>query len=316
MLARRIVEEGKYTLAAVNDPCDVATSAYLFKYDSVHRQSRFDVTAEAGMLHADGKHIRYSTHETPGLIDFSDCDIVFECSGCYNTTESLTPHLRGRVKRVVLSAMPRDTMPVYVVGLSKKRVLEDSIISAGSCSTNALALILSAVEEHYPIMWGSVTSVHSYTTDQNIVDGKNAKGARIGRAAGLNIIPVATGVSRNLSFVLPHLADRFIGFSVRVPVANVSMLDITLSMQSSVTIDAINTVLRKAARERFSTLLDVDDEARVSSDFVSGGMSVTVATDLTQATGNNSVKIVGWFDNETGYTSRLYDLIHLLKETI
>jgi len=315
MLARLIVEDGRYTLFAVNDPCDLETSAYLFKYDSVHRRSTFAVTVENGLLVAAGKRIRYSREENVEAVDFSDCDIVFECSGRYNTSSDLQKHLKGSVKRVVISSMPADATPVYVLGLSKREILDEAIISAGSCSTNALALILSAVESHWSIVSGSVTSVHSYTTDQNIVDGKNVRGLRSGRAADINIIPVPTGVSRNLSYVMPHLAERFMGFSVRVPVANVTMLDITLSMQTSVTIDAINTVLKKASQDQFRALLDVDEEARVSSDFISNSMSVTIATDLTQVTAD-SVKIVGWFDNETGYTSRLYDLIHLLKETI
>lgn len=316
-LARLILENGEFDLVAVNDPTDLAMSAYLLKYDSVHRRSSLDVETGDDTLRISKKNIRYTRAETIEATDFSGCDIVFECSGRYMTSDLLAGHLKNGVKKVILSSMPQDTTPVFVMGLSAPAVLKESIISAGSCSTNALALILSCVEKCGDIESGSVTSVHSYTTDQNIVDGKNARGGlRSARAADLNIIPVPTGVAKNLSHVLPHLADRMMGFSVRVPVPNVTMLDITLSMQNSVTIEAIRNALEDAAKGRFKKLLSLDHEAKVSSDFVSSDATVTVATDLTQMTGEKSVKIIGWFDNETGYTSRLYDLISLLKESI
>ena len=315
-LARLIIQKGEFELVAVNDPTDAQMSAYLFKYDSIHKQFAASVHGETGRLSIGGKQIRYTQSETLDDLDFTACDVVFDCSGQYTTTERLRGHLKGSVKKVILSAMPQDEMPVYILGLGEESVLKHEIISAGSCSTNALALILTAVEQSCgPIDAGSVTSVHSYTTDQNIVDGKNSRGMRNTRAADVNIIPVGTGVVRNLSKVMPHLADRLIGFSVRVPVPSVTMLDITLSMQKSVTIDAIKNGLENAAAGRYAGLLDLDREARVSSDFISGSATVTVATDLTQMTGKNNVKIIGWFDNESGYANRLYDLISQLKES-
>ena len=315
-LARLIIQKGEFELVALNDPTDVEMSAYLLKYDSVHKHFTASIHAENDGLFVNGTKIRYSRSLTLEGADFSGCDIVYDCSGQYTTTETLQGHLRGEIKKVILSAMPHDDMPVYVFGLSDRAVLQHDIISAGSCSTNALALILDAIEQSCgPIDAGSVTSVHSYTTDQNIVDGKNDRGLRNTRAADMNIIPVGTGVVRNLDKVMPHLADRLIGFSVRVPVPSVTMLDITLSMQKSVTIDAIKNGLEEAAAGRYAGLLDLDRDARVSSDFVSGCATVTVATDLTQMTGKNNVKIIGWFDNESGYTNRLYDLISQLKES-
>ncbi len=317
MLARLILGRGEFELCAVNDPTDLEMSAYLFKYDSVHKRTPMDVRTETGTLLVNGKAVRYTSQAELGAADFSECDIVFDCSGQYTTSRQLEQHLKGRVKRVVLSAMPGDTTPVYVVGLGEAPLPDASVISAGSCSTNALALILDAVEHGCgPIESGSVTSVHSYTTDQNIVDGKNGRSLRTARAADLNIIPVPTGVVKNLAFVLPHLADRMMGFSVRVPVPSVTMLDITLSMQKRATIDAVKNALEDCARRTAPGVLELDNDARVSSDFVSGTATVTVATDLTQMTGDKNVKIIAWFDNETGYANRLYDLISLLKESI
>lgn len=315
-LTRLIIEKDTHELVAVNDPTELAMSVYLLKYDSVHKQAGFSVSDEDGALGINGRRIRYTRGSMIEAADFSGCDIIFDCSGRYATVDSLKPHLAHGAKKVILSSMPADDMPVYVMGLSGQEQLDHPVISAGSCSTNALALVLDAVEKGCgPIGSGSVTSVHSYTTDQNIVDGKNDRGLRNTRAADLNIIPVGTGVVKNLSKVLPHLTQRLIGFSVRVPVPSVTMLDITLSMQKSVTIETVKKALETAAEDVYPGLLELDREARVSGDFVSSGATVTVATDLTQMTGINNVKIIGWFDNETGYANRLYDLISQLKES-
>lgn len=317
-LARQIVMNHEYSLAAVNDPTDLEMSAYLFRHDSVHNESPFEISVEAGSLVADGQKVRYTTETSIDKTDFSDCDIVFECSGAHPGCQGLNKHFKGRVKKVILSSMPEegDALPVFVAGLSDLSVLREDIVSAGSCSTNALALILAKIDAAYGIESGSVTSVHSYMSDQSILDARSDKNLRFSRAAALNIIPVPTGVAKNLSFILPSLSEKIMGFSVRVPVPNVTMLDITISMQKSATISQLNALFKKAAKSEYHGILDIDEDEKVSSDFVSSRASVTVATDLTQVSGKNNVKIVAWFDNETGYAGRLYDLINRVKEIL
>lgn len=314
-LARQILSQNVHTLAAVNDPTDLDMSAYLFRHDSVHRLAGMDVQGHNARLMVNGQSIRYSSHEKVEDSDFSDCDIIFECSGVYTDSQSLKKHITRPGQKVILTAMPEagDLLPVFVMGISDRSVLNEEVLSAGSCSTNALALILKQLDEAFGVESGSVTSVHSYMADQPILDAKNDRSLRFARAAGVNITPVSTGVAKNLAFILPELSEKVMGFSVRVPVPNVTMLDITLSMQKSVTISQVDALFEKAVENEYRGLLFLDRESRVSSDFASTTESVAIATDLTQILDRKHIKIVAWFDNETGYAARLYDLINLIE---
>jgi len=314
-VARMILAEKSYVLQAVNDLGDAETAAYLLQYDSTHKQALFRVEPAPEGFAVNGHTVRFMQAANPESADFSDCDIVFECSGAFHTEASLHPFVKGQVKRVILSSMPSDSMPVYVDGISDKAALGHTIFSAGSCSTNALATMLYTLEELSTIEYGCVTSVHSYTNDQCVVDSKHPKGLRHGRAAAVNMIPVPTGVAKNLTYVMPHLADRLTGFSVRVPVPDVTMLDVTVSMQKSVTIDTIKAHFIATA-EKKREIFAVDSDSRVSGDFVSTTQNITVALDLIQPVGERGVKLVAWLDNETGYAARLFDLISLLKDNI
>lgn len=309
-LARLIILQAKHELVAINELGDADTSAYLLKYDSIHKKLDLEVRSEKDAICVADKKIKYFSCKKIEDVDFDECDIIFECSGVHK--DSVSFNLDPK-KKIVIASMPRDDTPVFIYGLSDKEILKNRIISAGSCSTNALSLILHSIEESFKIESGSVTSVHSYMADQNLLDSRSNRCLRSSRAAALNIIPVSTGVSRNLLHSLPHLADKFIGFSVRVPVADVAMLDITISLQKSATISQINEIFIKKSKTTLSGVLDVDFNSRVSSDFISNKSSVVVALDLTQKISENQFKIIAWFDNEVGYASRLYDLISLIK---
>ena len=313
--AARIILERNFAgedveLVAFNDTATRDMTRYLLKYDSVHGEFKHDVRIiDDGHIEVDGKKIRvFSTRDLNELnyVDYG-VDVVLECTGKFLTTEKCEPYLARGVKKVVMSAPAKDDTPTFVVGVNDDKYAGEAIISNASCTTNGLAPVAKVLDEKFGIQKALMTTIHAYTHGQSLVDVK-AKDFRRSRAAALNIAPTTTGAAKAIAKVLPQLSGKMHGQAVRVPVANVSMVDLTAILDKSASAEEINAAFREAADGAMKGILLVDDDSRVSSDFCTSSYSSIVASDTTQVICGDMVKIFAWYDNEWGYSHRLIDL--------
>ncbi|MDU7692862.1 MAG: type I glyceraldehyde-3-phosphate dehydrogenase [Helicobacter sp.] len=308
--ARVILEREDLELVAINDPGSWEALRYLFEHDSVFRNHKSKVSFENGFLKVGDHQIRTFGTRNIDEVDFGDADVVLECSGKFLTVEALTPYIKKGAKRVILSAPSKDDMPMFVLGVNDKNYNGQTIISNGSCTTNCIAPVCHLLHENFGVINGNMLTVHSYTNDQNLVDSPHPKEIRRSRASAINMIPTTTGAAKNLYRVIPHLKGNFHGHSVRVPTPVVSMIDVNLNLEKQATKEQINEVFEKAANGALKGILSVDNDNCVSSDFIQNSHSCIVASDLTFCVGNLA-KVMAWYDNEWGYSTRLVDIIKL-----
>ena len=313
--AARIILERNFAgedveLVAFNDTATRDMTRYLLKYDSVHGEFKHDVRIiDDGHIEVDGKKIRVFSTRDLNELNYADygVDVVLECTGKFLTTEKCEPYLTRGVKKVVMSAPAKDDTPTFVVGVNDDKYAGEAIISNASCTTNGLAPVAKMLDEKFGIQKALMTTIHAYTHGQSLVDVK-AKDFRRSRAAALNIAPTTTGAAKAIAKVLPQLNGKMHGQAVRVPVANVSMVDLTAILGKSASAEEINAAFREAADGAMKGILLVDDDSRVSSDFCTSSYSSIVASDTTQVICGDMVKIFAWYDNEWGYSHRLIDL--------
>ena len=297
-------------LVAFNDTATRDMTRYLLKYDSVHGEFKHDVRIiDDGHIEVDGKKIRVFSTRDLNELNYADygVDVVLECTGKFLTTEKCEPYLARGVKKVVMSAPAKDDTPTFVIGVNDDKYAGEAIISNASCTTNGLAPVAKVLDEKFGIQKALMTTIHAYTHGQSLVDVK-AKDFRRSRAAALNIAPTTTGAAKAIAKVLPQLNGKMHGQAVRVPVANVSMVDLTAILGKSASAEEINAAFREAADGSMKGILLVDDDSRVSSDFCTSSYSSIVASDTTQVICGDMVKIFSWYDNEWGYSHRLIDL--------
>ena len=313
--AARIILERNFAgedveLVAFNDTATRDMTRYLLKYDSVHGEFKHDVRIiDDGHIEVDGKKIRVFSTRDLNELNYADygVDVVLECTGKFLTTEKCEPYLARGVKKVVMSAPAKDDTPTFVIGVNDDKYAGEAIISNASCTTNGLAPVAKVLDEKFGIQKALMTTIHAYTHGQSLVDVK-AKDFRRSRAAALNIAPTTTGAAKAIAKVLPQLNGKMHGQAVRVPVANVSMVDLTAILGKSASAEDINAAFREAADGAMKGILLVDDDSRVSSDFCTSSYSSIVASDTTQVICGDMVKIFAWYDNEWGYSHRLIDL--------
>ncbi len=313
--AARIILERNFAgedveLVAFNDTATRDMTRYLLKYDSVHGEFKHDVRIiDDGHIEVDGKKIRVFSTRDLNELNYADygVDVVLECTGKFLTTEKCEPYLARGVKKVVMSAPAKDDTPTFVVGVNDDKYAGEAIISNASCTTNGLAPVAKVLDEKFGIQKALMTTIHAYTHGQSLVDVK-AKDFRRSRAAALNIAPTTTGAAKAIAKVLPQLSGKMHGQAVRVPVANVSMVDLTAILGKGASAEEINAAFREAADGAMKGILLVDDDSRVSSDFCTSSYSSIVASDTTQVICGDMVKIFAWYDNEWGYSHRLIDL--------
>ena len=297
-------------LVAFNDTATRDMTRYLLKYDSVHGEFKHDVRIiDDEHIEVDGKKIRVFSTRDLNELNYADygVDVVLECTGKFLTTEKCEPYLARGVKKVVMSAPAKDDTPTFVVGVNDDKYASEAIVSNASCTTNGLAPVAKVLDEKFGIQKALMTTIHAYTHGQSLVDVK-AKDYRRSRAAALNIAPTTTGAAKAIAKVLPQLNGKMHGQAVRVPVANVSMVDLTAILGKSASAEEINAAFREAADGAMKGILLVDDDSRVSSDFCTSSYSSIVASDTTQVICGDMVKIFAWYDNEWGYSHRLVDL--------
>ena len=313
--AARIILERNFAgedveLVAFNDTATRDMTRYLLKYDSVHGEFKHDVRIiDDGHIEVDGKKIRVFSTRDLNELNYADygVDVVLECTGKFLTTEKCEPYLARGVKKVVMSAPAKDDTPTFVIGVNDDKYAGEAIISNASCTTNGLAPVAKVLDEKFGIQKALMTTIHAYTHGQSLVDVK-AKDFRRSRAAALNIAPTTTGAAKAIAKVLPQLNGKMHGQAVRVPVANVSMVDLTAILGKSASAEDINAAFREAADGSMKGILLVDDDSRVSSDFCTSSYSSIIASDTTQVICGDMVKIFAWYDNEWGYSHRLIDL--------
>ena len=308
-VARIIANRNDVELVAVNASGSEEMIQYNLKYDSVHG-TRSDVKVEEGYLYIGKDKAKILSQREPSKLDFASygAEVVLECTGAFLTKESVQVYIDNGVKKVVMSAPAKDDTPTFVIGANEESYNGEEIVSNASCTTNGLAPVARVLDDAFGIEKGLMTTIHAYTSSQPILDAKDKKDPRKGRSGATNLTPSSTGAAKAIGKVMPHLNGKLNGQAIRVPVADVSLVDLTVTLNKSVTKDEVINEFKNASNGKLKGILGVDDEYRVSSDFIGETLSTVVPLDTIQVIDGNMVKILSWYDNEWGYSTRLVDL--------
>ncbi|KAA6228996.1 MULTISPECIES: type I glyceraldehyde-3-phosphate dehydrogenase [unclassified Campylobacter] len=314
-VARIILQRDDLELVAINDTTDIELTKYLFKYDSVHGEFNGSVVNKGDDLVINDKLIKVFKSRDIKDLDFAKfgADIVLECTGAHLTKEKCQGFIDKGIKKVIMSAPAKDDTPTYVLGVNSNLYKGENIISNASCTTNCLGPVCRVLQDNFGIEKGLMTTIHAYTNGQSIIDAK-ARDKRRSRAAAQNIIPTSTGAAKAMKLVMPELNGKLHGQSMRVPVIDVSSVDLTAVLSKKVSKNEINDAFRKAASSNLKGILLVDDDERVSSDFITCSYGAIVASDLTQVISDDLIKVIAWYDNEWGYSTRLVDMAKFIYE--
>lgn len=316
LTAKIISRRSDLELVAINNTATPEMTEYLMKYDSVHGRFEDVEVIDGEYLRVGNDKAKLFSARDPKELDFSSvgAEVVIECTGAFLTTEKAQDHIKGSVKKLVMSAPAKDDTPTYVIGVNHTDYKGEAIISNASCTTNCLAPVVKVLDDAFGVEHGLMTTIHSYTNDQNVLDAKHKKDPRRARAAAVNMIPTSTGAAKAVGLVLPHLNGKLNGYAMRVPTPDVSVVDLTATLKKNVTKEEVNAAFNTAAGGAFKDLIIIDNDKCVSSDFVSCEASSIYVPDLTQVVADNMVKIVAWYDNEWGYSNRLVDMVaHITK---
>ncbi|WP_452221678.1 type I glyceraldehyde-3-phosphate dehydrogenase [Lacinutrix salivirga] len=313
---RLLLEHKDITVVAINDLANAKTLAHLLKYDSIHGVLQANITSDVNHIIVDTAKFPLLNKNHPEDIDWSKYspDFVIEATGKFKTSETLQQHINNGAQRVILSVPPlEDDIKTIVLGVNHHLIDgTERIISNASCTTNNAAPMIDVIHKLCGVKQAYITTVHSYTTDQSLHDQPH-RDLRRARAAGQSIVPTTTGAAKALTKIFPKLQDVIGGCGIRVPVANGSLTDITLNVEKEVSINTINNAFKKAASENYKNILEYTEDPIVSIDIVGNPHSCIFDSQMTSVIGN-MIKIIGWYDNETGYSSRLIDLIYYLSE--
>lgn len=316
-VARIIATRSDIELVAINDTAEASMLEYITKYDTVHGTFEGDVKVENGFLKMGKINAKlYSTRDAKELSFAKDCgaEIVLECTGAYLTQDKCQVHINNGAKKVVMSAPAKDDTKTYVMGVNESTYGGENIVSNASCTTNCLGPIAKIIDDAFGIEKGLMTTIHSYTNDQNILDVKHKSDKRRARAGAANMIPTSTGAAKAMKLIMPQLDGKLHGQSVRVPTPNVSMVDVNFLIKKDTTKEEINALFTQKSKE-LSGIVAVDNDMLVSSDLIGNTNSTIIASDLTQVIGGNMIKVMSWYDNEWGYSARLVDLaIYVAKK--
>ncbi len=309
IVAKIIAKRDDIELVAINTTAEPKMLEYLFKYDSVHTGIDAKVIDENTLM-LDGKNVVLSSTRDPKELKFgkAGAEVVIECTGVFLTTQKAEAYLKDGVKKVVMSAPAKDDTPTYVYNINTDAYKGEAIISNASCTTNCLAPICKVLDDEFGIENGLMTTIHSYTNDQNILDVKHKSDVRRARAAAINMIPTTTGAAKAIGLVMPQLKGKLNGYAMRVPTPDVSVVDLTVNLKKDVTKEEVNAAFAKAAETNFAGLIEIDNDKRVSSDFIGSTYSSTYVPDMTSVVDGKTLKVLAWYDNEWGYSSRLVDM--------
>jgi glyceraldehyde 3-phosphate dehydrogenase len=309
-----------YEIVAINDPLqDLEQSAHLLKYDSVLGELPFEVSHTEDALVVDGKKFHFSKEKDPSTCPWAkqNIDIVLECSGVFTDAAKAKGHITAGAKKVLISAPATNEDITIVLGVNEKNYDPEkhNIISNASCTTNCLAPVAKVIDDVFGIEEGLMTTIHSYTLDQRLLDTGH-KDLRRARAAGQSMIPSSTGAAKAIGLVMPHLKGKLNGFAMRVPTPNVSVVDLVVRTKKEVSKEAVNKALKEAAGAGLTNIMGYTETPLVSIDFCGNKLSSVVDADLTMVVGDKMVKVLAWYDNEWGYSNRLVELCTLVANKL
>lgn len=317
LVFREAMKTNEFEVVAVNDLTDAKQLAHLLKYDSVHGVYNADVQHDEDAFIVNDKRVQVFSESNPENLPWKELnvDVVLECTGIFRSTEEVSKHLQAGAKKVILSAPGKGDMPTFVMGVNHKEYdpKNHHVISNASCTTNCLAPVAKILDEKFGIKRGLMTTIHSYTNDQRVLDLPH-KDARRSRAANLSMIPTTTGAAIAVSKVLPQLKGKLDGFSMRVPTPNVSCVDLVAELNTDVTVETVNAAFEEAAKGELKGILDYSELPLVSVDYNGNAHSATIDALSTMVIDENMVKVVAWYDNEVGYSARLMDLALYIAE--
>jgi glyceraldehyde 3-phosphate dehydrogenase len=311
-LVRACLDRDDITIVAINTRADTGTLAHLLKYDSVHGKINADVTAEEECLIVGGRKIRV-TNATGNMETLPwkelGVDIVMESTGKFRSRDEAAVHLRAGAKKVIIAAPGKGVDGTFVMGVNEARYdpQKHHVISNASCTTNCLAPVAMVLHDSFSIVKGLMTTVHSYTMDQRLLDGSH-KDLRRARAAAMSIVPTSTGAAKAVAEVIPSLKGKLDGLALRVPTPNVSLVDLTVEVKKATTAEEVNAALKTASEGKLKGIMAFCEEELVSVDFTSDPHSSLVDAPLTKVIDKNLVKVFSWYDNESGYACRMRDL--------
>jgi glyceraldehyde 3-phosphate dehydrogenase len=314
---RAALNRSEVEIVATNDLTDTKTLAHLLKYDSTLGTLRADVRAETDAIRVDGHHVRVSAVKDPAEIDWASLgvEVVIESTGRFTDAKDACKHIRGTVKKVIISAPAKNEDITIVLGVNESSydAARHSVISNASCTTNCLAPVVKVLHEKFGIEKGSMTTIHSYTNDQPVLDFPH-KDLRRARAAAINMIPTTTGAAKAIGLVMPELKGKLDGYAMRVPTPNVSVVDLAAVTTKSTTAEEVNAALKAASQGPLKGILGFTEDPVVSTDMMHNPNSSIVDSLLTKVMEGNLVKVVSWYDNEWGYSMRCVDLVAYLAK--
>jgi len=302
-------------IVAINDLSDPSMLAHLLKYDSVHRRFEADVQVVEGGITVDGRHIAVSAERDPKQLAWGDkgVELVMECTGVFRTKEQAMAHIDAGAEFVIISAPGKGVDLTVVMGVNDEQ-LDPSVhkvVSNGSCTTNCLAPVVKVIDDNFGVEHGLMTTIHSYTNDQRLLDLPHSDKRRA-RAAAMSMIPSTTGAAAAIGLVLPHLAGKLDGIAVRVPTPNVSLVDVVIKTRETVTAEQVNAALKAASEGPMKGVLGFEEDELVSSDFIGDPRSSIVDAANTAVMNGDSLKLLSWYDNEWGFSNRMVDLTRRL----
>lgn len=302
-------------VVGINDLLDVEHLAYLLKYDSVHGKFKGSIEVNNGNLVVNGNVIRVTAERNPEDLNWDSIgvDVVMECTGIFTTLDGAQKHITAGAKKVVISAPSADA-PMFVMGVNHNDITSDNkIVSNASCTTNCLAPLAKVINDNFGLAEGLMTTVHAATATQFTVDGPSRKNYRLGRASLNNIVPASTGAAKAVGKVIPELNGKLTGMAFRVPTVDVSVVDLTCRLEKSATFEEVKDAIKKASENDLKGILGYTEEGVVSQDFVSESKTSTFDANASIGLNDNFVKLISWYDNEYGYSSKLVDLAQYIN---
>mmetsp|Transcript_792 Transcript_792/g.588 ORF Transcript_792/g.588 Transcript_792/m.588 type:complete len:335 (-) Transcript_792:711-1715(-) len=319
VMFRAALDNPEVEIVGINDLMDTGTIAHLLKYDSVHGRLKAEVKASDDSIEVDGKKIVVTAVKDPAQLKWKELgvDIAADCTGLFRDRENASKHLKAGAKKVIISAPAVDPDVTIVLGVNADKYdnSQHNIISNASCTTNCLAPVAKVINDNFGVKCGLMTTVHAYTGDQMILDGPH-KDLRRARAAGLSMIPTTTGAAKAVALVLPELSGKLNGLSVRIPTPNVSLVDLVVNVEKSgLSVSDVNNALKEASEGYLANILGYSDEPFVSIDF-NGEKLSSVVDGLSTFVIDNMIKVLSWYDNESGYANRMVDLAAMIGKQL